>query len=133
VEWESYPVPPPGKKDTEIAVLLPASKHTKIFVHEQPMLGKKLSMKRKDTEFFVVKSEFFLLFSILIFPYVLGFLLCYILFYFYGGMTIESFLEMQQLHLQIEFWCISAYLFVTTGVIWFVFKSLVSFFKKEYS
>jgi len=112
-------------------VVPPTFKHSKTFLREQDTLRKKLNMKRKVTSVLTVELELFLIVSILIFPYMVGFLVSYLLFYFYGGMTIESFLDMQQLHSQIEFWGIGAYLFVTAGVIWFVFKSLVSFFKKK--
>ncbi len=130
LEWESHPVSPFGKKDKKGGMFPPGSKHNKKSFHKQTKLGRKLSMRRKDTEFLVLESELFLLFSLLIFPYAVGFLVSYLLFYLYAGMPIMSFLEMQQLRLQIEFWGIGMYLFITVGVLWTVFKALVGFVEK---
>jgi len=54
----------------------------------------------------------------LMFPYIVGFLISYFLFSFYGGMSIGSFLNIEQGNFQIELWALGAYLFVTLWVIW---------------
>ena len=73
---------------------------------------------KKSTRFLNENTELTLLFSIVTFPYVVGFCISYFLFYFYGGMPIDSFLGLQQNHLPIQMWSIGAYIFITVWLIW---------------
>jgi len=133
LDWKTSSKPPLQNKDPKIEEVLlhSAAKPTKIVSKERQEFRKNFDIKRKIEDFLDENSTLFLIFNIFVFPYIIGFLVSYILFYFYGGITIENFLEMQQLHFQFEFWGIGAYLFVTAGVMWFFFKSLVGFFKKK--
>ncbi len=122
LDWGKHPVAPLEEMDEKIAeaVIPPVSKQSKIFLNERASLRGKFSIKRKFTNLLDENSELFLVFSILALPYIVGFVLSYFLFYFYGGMTIGSFFSIQQGQLSIELWSIGAYLFVTVWVIWIV-------------
>ncbi len=56
--------------------------------------------------------------SVLIIPYFVGFVLAYILFYSYGGMTVIGFLSFEKDHILLQLWSIGAYMFVTLWVMW---------------
>jgi hypothetical protein len=75
---------------------------------------------KKMTRFLDDNSELSLLFSIVTFPYIVGFCISYFLFYFFGGMPIDSFLGLDQNYLAFEMWSIGAYIFITVWVIWTV-------------
>lgn len=75
---------------------------------------------KKMSHFFYKNSELSLLLSIVTFPYIVGFCISYFLFYFYGGMPIDSFLGLDQNHLSIEMWSMGTYIFITGWVIWTV-------------
>lgn len=56
--------------------------------------------------------------SVLVIPYFVGFVLAYILFYSYGGMTVIGFLSLEKDHILLQLWSIGAYIFVTLWVMW---------------
>ncbi len=120
LDWESRLVPSFEKMNKEITeVMLPSvSKHRKMFLNEIVSFKGKVNVKRNITNLFDENLELSLLFSIVTLPYIVGFLVSYFLFYYYGGMQIDSFMGMQEGHLYIEAWSIGAYFFITVGVIW---------------
>lgn len=133
LDWGSHLVLPLEKielKTAETVVSL-VPEESKIFLNERVISREKFNVKRKVTYLAEENPELFFIFSILTFPYIVGFLACYFLFYFYGGMTISSFFLIQQGHLQIELFAIGAYLFVTLGVIWAISEPLMGFVRRE--
>ncbi len=128
LDWERHPVPLPENKNAERveAVLPPVSQSSKISL-KKITVNEKRQIQRKATDLLDNNLELFLLFSISLFPYIVGFFISYLLFYFYSGsgMTIGSFFSMQQDSRHLELWGIGAYLFITFGIIWVVIKSLL--------
>lgn len=96
------------------------SQGSKVFLSSRVSCNAKLNLKRKIISFSNEYAELSLLVNSFILPYVVGFVITYFLFYFYGGMSISNFIIMQS-HLYMGFWSIGAYLFITAGVIWAVF------------
>ncbi len=121
LDWKNHLAPHYEKIYEEVteAVLPPVSQDRKAFLNNSVLFNNKLDIRRKITTFLNQNLELTLLFSILTLPYIVGFLISYFLFYFYGGMSISSFISIQG-HLCIGFWSIGAYLFITAGVIWTV-------------
>ncbi|WP_309499885.1 hypothetical protein [Sulfurovum sp.] len=109
LNWESVLVQPPVEK-TDYKL--------KTFLNNGMNVGKKKLNIRKLTSFINENSEISLLFSVVILPYIVGFCFSYFLFYFYGGMSIGSFLGAEQNHSSIEMWSIGAYIFITGLAIW---------------
>jgi hypothetical protein len=79
--------------------------------------GPKFTFKNELSDLFKQNAEISLLLGIIFVPYMLGFVISYFLFYFYGGMSINNFLSVQQVPTTIELWSIGAYLFVTVGAV----------------
>ena len=119
LDWEMNPAAMLKNMDTKITkIAMPSmSKEKKMFFTNSIDLKGKFNLK-KLTQFLDTNPELSLLFSILTFPYMVGFFISYFLFYHYGGMSIESFLNIEKGNIHIEFWSIGAYLFITVGVIW---------------
>ncbi len=130
LDWESDAEYVSGKQTVKRnkAVLSPVFKQNKIAWNERADLGIKLDEKEKDIKLVDRNLKLFLMVSVLIFPYIIGFLVCYFIFYFYSGMTIDSFFIIQRKYHPVELWTIGIYLFVLVGVTWIVLKSL---FQKE--
>ncbi len=98
----------------------PVSKPAQISLKESAKIQKKspkFSLKNELSELVKQNAEVSLLLGIVFVPYMLGFVISYFLFYFYGGMSINNFLSVQQVPTTIELWSIGAYLFVTVGAI----------------
>lgn len=86
---------------------------------------------KKLTHFLDKNSELSLLFSIVTFPYIVGFCISYFLFYFYGGMPINSFIGLNQNYIAIEMWSIGAYIFITVWVIRTIIAPWAFFYKER--
>lgn len=99
----------------EEAVEAPVSKQNKPFLNNRANMGRKVSLKRELNDLLKQNAEISLLFGIVLIPYLLGFLISYFLFFFYGGMPISHFLDVQKVPTTIELWSIGAYVFVTVG------------------
>lgn len=98
----------------------PVSKPTNIFFKDRPTIqktGPKFTLKNEWSDLLKQNAEISLLFGIVFVPYMLGFVISYFLFYFYGGMSINNFLSVQQVPTTIELWSIGAYLCITVGAI----------------
>ena len=119
LDWDMHPTKILKKMDAKITkVTVPSmSKKKKLFSPENIDLKGKFNLK-KLTHFLDTNPELSLLFSMVTFPYIVGFFISYFLFYFYGGMSIESFLNIEKGNIHFEFWSIGAYIFITIGVIW---------------
>jgi hypothetical protein len=119
LDWDMHPATMLEKMDAKITkIAMPSmSKEKKRFFPENIDLKGKFNVK-KLTHFLDTNPELSLLFSMVTFPYIVGFFISYFLFYFYGGMSIESFLNIEKGNIHIEFWSIGAYIFITVGVIW---------------
>jgi len=73
----------------------------------------------KQSMHFVEKNiELSSFMGVLLLPYFVGFLVTYILFYSYGGMSLIGFLSMDKEFLLLQLWSIGAYMFVTSWVFW---------------
>ncbi|HEY9189700.1 MAG TPA: hypothetical protein VIM88_02410 [Sulfurovum sp.] len=80
-------------------------------------IAPKFTLKDELTHFLKHNAEISLLFGMVFIPYILGFLISYFLFFFYGGMPISHFLDVQKVPTTIELWSIGAYLFVSVGAV----------------
>lgn len=92
-------------------------KDNKIIFNNRVNDDRKLNIKKSITNLSQEYSEIALLLSILILPYMVGFIVSYLLFYIYGGMSIGNFLNIEKGNLHFELWSIGAYFFITVGVI----------------
>lgn len=108
-----------GAKKKE-SVISPVLKHKEISSENNTVHSEKIDVKRKVAKLLKKNEEFSLSLGILFLPYTLGFAISYMLFYFYGGMPIESFITIEKGNMHFELWSIGAYLFITAGVIWAV-------------
>ena len=98
----------------------PVVKPKNIFLKDRTKIqriGPKFTLKNELSYLFKQNAEISLLFGIVFIPYMLGFVISYFLFYFYGGMPISNFLSVQQVPTTIELWSIGAYLFVIVGAV----------------
>jgi hypothetical protein len=98
-------------------IIHPDSKEKKIIFINRVNADRKLNIKKSITNLSHEYSEITLVLSILILPYMMGFVVSYLLFYIYGGMSIGNFLNIEKGNLHFELWSIGAYFFVTVGVI----------------
>ncbi len=92
----------------------------KIFLNKRDnsiSMAPEVTLKSELSGLFKQNAEIYLLLGIVFVPYILGFAISYFLFYFYGGMSINNFLSVQQVPGIIELWSIGAYLFVTVGTV----------------
>ena len=103
------------KIDETIHVMHPDAKNDQIHFHQR--MNRKINIKQRIMSVIDDHTEFSLLFGIVIVPYMLGFIISYFLFYFYGGMSFNNFLTVEQVPTAIELWSIGAYLFVTVGTV----------------
>lgn len=117
LNWENVPVQEPEAAPVEKTEFTMRDK-IKLFLNKGGNVGRGKFSVKKMTGFINQNSEISSLFAVVVFPYILGFCFSYFLFYFYGGMSIGSFLGMEQNHLFIEMWSIGAYIFITAWVIW---------------
>ncbi len=121
LDWESHPSPSPAPKNTLI-------EETKIpFKDEADKTFGYTGGKEKD--FLNEHLKLVLSFTLLIFPYILGFILTYFLYYVYGGMNIIDFIIMQQGSLYFQLWVIGMYLVIVFGIIWTLVTSWSGFLK----
>jgi len=120
LDWE-------GKdKHTPKPLFAPEIKDQSALLEEYKELDHKLDKKRKMMTIFEENSKLFSLIGLLILPYILGFVLTYLLFYFYGGMSLGGFIDVKKDYLLFQLWSIGAYLFVTVWVFWAFFRNLTS-------
>lgn len=80
-------------------------------------MAPKFTLKDELTHYLKHNAEVSLLLGMVFIPYVLGFLISYFLFFFYGGMPISHFLDVQKVPTTIELWSIGAYIFVSVGAV----------------
>lgn len=123
LDWEKYTKPSIDKQDKTIekaneeAVQAPSFQQKKSFLNNRAKMGPKFDIKSKLSDLFRQNTEISLVIGIIFLPYILGFLISYFLFFFYGGMSVISFLSIQQAPSSIELWSIGAYLFITVGAV----------------
>jgi len=79
--------------------------------------NRKSKIKQSITGVLDDYSGFSLLFGIFFIPYVVGFIVSYLLFFIYGGMPLGSFLSINKGNFHFELWSIGAYFFISLGVI----------------
>lgn len=126
LDWDNHFAHSNEKISTEIrqtVISPPVFNQSKMFLNKGAWLLRKHSFKRKFTTLVADNLGLFLIFSILVAPYLLGFLLSYFLFYFYGNVPISSFFSLQHAPISFELWAIGAYLLVTVGEAWVLLSS----------
>ena len=129
LDWEDQDKQPPAiPKVVNVPkpLLAPKIKDQSSQMEEYKGLNHTLDMKRKMMHIFNENIKLLSLIGLLIIPYVVGFVLTYLLFYFYGGMTVGGFVDIKKEYLPLQLWSIGTYLFVTLWVIW----AIVNMFKK---
>ena len=79
----------------------------------------KVDLKRRFQDFFDEHGELSFLFSLLTFPYMIGFvIISFILLS--GGVPIDRFFSLKEGVFHFELWSIGAYIFITSGMVWLV-------------
>jgi len=122
LDWESQVSSSPVRKNGQIGKMI------------SPFTSQKtqdLSIKEEKGDVLDEHLSLFFIFTLLIFPYIVGFLFSFFLYYMYGDMNIIDFFMMQQGHLYFESWGIGMYLLVVVGIIWLVLKSWSGSSKNE--
>ena len=97
--------------------------------HKQIGLGQKFPLKTNVTDLSDKDVALFSMAATLLFPYMLGLMLTYFLFSFYGGMTLLAFLGIDKDYFYIQLWGMGAYFFITA---WMVRVVLRTFTNKRY-
>ncbi len=115
LDWDSIPHAVSGEK--------------KPFFHENYDPENSLNLKNKD---FNLEENLTIIsiFTLFIFPYIIGFLFCYLLFFVYGTMNIIDFIMIQGPSLSIGSWAIGIYTILNIGIIWFFIYAFSGFTKK---
>ena len=98
-------------------------KAKKSFHHKQIGLSEKFTVKKNVTGLFTENVALLSIAGIVIVPYILGFVITFFLYSFYGGMTIAGFFTIDKDYLPFQLWSIGAYLFITAWVIWAVLNT----------
>ena len=111
--------------------MLSGTKEKKSLKHKQVGLNQKFSVKNNVMDLSSRDITFFSIAAILLFPYMLGLMLTYFLFSFYGGISLLSFLGIDKDYFSIQLWVLGAYFFITAWVIWVVLRTLA--LKRYYS
>lgn len=119
LEWDQGNEPSKQGK----AGMLSGFKKQRSLQHKQGRLGQKFPMKTNVADLSDRDIAFFSIAATLIFPYMLGLMLTYFLFSFYGGMSLLAFLSIDKDYLFIQMWGMGAYFFITTWVIWAVLRT----------
>lgn len=117
-------IPEPHLKDMNVKIteyeITPMFKRIQMFLDRSFDFVRENSNINKLTHFLDKNLELSLLFSIVSLPYIVGSCISYFLFYYYGGMPIESFIGLNQNHISLEMWSMGAYLFITIWVFWII-------------
>jgi len=131
LDWECHISPSLINKKVPIKeVILPSvPQQDEIPFHEKNDSSNNLDIIKKATHLIDENSRFFIIFALLIFPYIVGFFLSYFLFYLYGDMSMRDFLIIQQEHPYIETWGIGMYLLITVWTAWMLAGTLFGSFK----
>ena len=77
-------------------------------------------MQEKSKHFVEKNKQLSSFMGVLLLPYFVGFIILYLLFYSYGGMSLMSFLNLDKDFLLVHLWSIGAYIFITLWVFWAV-------------
>ena len=123
LDWSKYTNPSKDEQDKtsqkmkEEPVHVPAFQQKKSFLNNRAKMGRKFHIKSKLTDLFNQNAEISLILSIIFLPYIVGFLISYFLYFFYGGISIMNFFSIQEAPSTIELWSIGAYLFITVGAV----------------
>ena len=127
LEWDQGNEP-----SKQVKVGMPSViKQKKSFQHKQVGLSQKFSVKNNVMDLSNRDITFFSIAATLLLPYMLGLMLTYFLFSFYGGMSLLSFLGIDKDYHSIQMWALGAYFFITAWVIWVVLRILTH--KRYYS
>ena len=119
LDWSKYTNPSTDEQDKTIEnpAQVPTIKQKKPFLNNRAKMVRKFNIKSKLTDLFNQNAEISLVLSILFLPYIAGFFISYLLYFFYGGMSIMNFLSIQETPSTIELWSIGAYLFITVAAV----------------
>ena len=113
-----------NERSKQVKVRLPSGiKQKKSFQHKQVGLSQKFSVKKNVTDLSDADVALFSIAATLIFPYMLGLMLTYFLFSFYGSMSLLAFLGIDKDYFYIQLWGMGVYFFITAWVIWAVLRT----------
>lgn len=104
-------------------VIHPTSEHIKMKFEKKVKLSD-LNIMQKINNLLDQHGEVTLLFALLTFPYIIGFIVVSFIL-IYGGVPINRFFSMKEGVFHFELWSIGAYIFITVGVIWLVMQLLL--------
>ena len=112
-------------QEKDLKVTLPAEvKPKKLLINEESSSENK-SDKQSSIMTFFYKYEYLSLgLIILILPYLVGLLFNFVLFYIYSGTTLNKAFIIEKEHNILELWTIGVYAFITSWIIWIIFKTL---------
>jgi len=111
LEWDQGTEPPS------------ALKKQRSFYHKQFESHQKFPLKTNVTNLSDKDIALFSMAATLLLPYMLGLMLTYFLFSFYGGMSLLAFLSMDKDYLNIQLWGLGSYFFITAWVLWAVLRT----------
>ena len=118
LDWDSQP-----KDSAKVEEKNVISKNDNKSLHQgtEPVYS---SNVKKGVSAYFNGNEYLLLgLSILIVPYLVGFLFNTILFFIYGGMSLATVLGIVIKYKALELWSIGAYAFITIGIIWILLQA----------
>jgi hypothetical protein len=98
-------------------------KKQRSFQHKQIGLSQKFPVKTNVADLSDRDVALFSIAATLLFPYMLGLMLTYFLFSFYGDMSLLAFLGIDKDYFYIQLWGMGAYFFITAWVIWAVLRT----------
>ena len=126
LEWEDQDKQHSQTEDVKVSkpLVSPKIQDQSALLEEYKGLNHNSGMKRKTMTILDENITLFSIVGLLVFPYLLGFLITFLLYSFYGGMTISSFFFIDKDYLPLQLWSIGAYLFVTAWLIWAFFQNL---------
>ncbi|PHS36991.1 MAG: hypothetical protein COB07_11735 [Sulfurovum sp.] len=111
LEWDQGTEP--SKK---VKVVMPSGSKKQRSSQKFPLKTNVKDLSKRDVALFSMAAT-------LLFPYMLGLMLTYFLFSFYGGMSLLAFLNIDKDYLFIQLWGLGAYFFITTWVIWAILRT----------
>lgn len=101
----------------------PNEKRKKIFLNVETEIEKKNVKQSTVMTFFNEYEYLSLALMIFMIPYLVGLLFNAVLFYIYSGITLVKVFSIEKQNNIFELWSVGAYTFVTSWMIWIIFKT----------
>lgn len=123
LDWEDETRDRIQKKD--VIVSLPSKAKIKnVLLDEENTVENKFDKQRNLMTYIDEYEDLSLGLTILLVPYLVGLLFNSLLFYVYSGITLDKVLTIEKEYKIFELWSIGAYTFITSWIIWILFKML---------